>query len=135
MPTARNTSAITIWATYPPSFDVRDGGYENEAQKTYIESHLNRVEDALYEGGTRYRELMDVKSAAGYWLINTLALNPDAYKTSSTYIYKELDADGVTGKIFWGPVWDFDFAWDVGEMYEGRRHHAHPHHRHHRPGG
>ncbi|MBR3356680.1 MAG: CotH kinase family protein [Solobacterium sp.] len=118
-PNRFNTTRGEAWATDTPSFDVLDGGYVNDAQKNYIRSHLNTVEDALFEGGEAYRDLLDMKSAASYWLINTLAMNLDAYKTSSTYIYKKRDANGVTGKVYWGPVWDFDYAWDEGETFEG----------------
>ena len=46
------------------------------------------------------------------FLLQTFTLNGDAYATSSTYLYKVRDsADGV-GKIYWGPLWDFDFGWD-----------------------
>jgi len=114
-----NTTRGEPWATDTPNFEPREGGYENEAQKTYIRNHLNTVEDAIFAGGESYRELLDVESAASYWLMNTMAMNLDAYKTSSTYIYKKRDENGVTGKVYWGPVWDFDYAWDQGETYEG----------------
>ncbi|MDO4414398.1 MAG: CotH kinase family protein [Erysipelotrichaceae bacterium] len=114
-----NTTRGEAWANDTPSFDPRDDGYENDAQKNYIRNHINTVEDAIYAGGEEYRELLDVESAADYWLINTLAMNLDAYDTGSTYIYKKRDVDGVTGKVYWGPVWDFDYAWDEGETYEG----------------
>ena len=114
-----NTARGESWATDTPSFDVRDGGYENDAQKTYIRNHMNTVEEAIFRGGAEYRELLDVPSAADYWLINTLSMNLDAYITSSTYVYKKRDKDGVTGRLYWGPVWDFDYAYDKGETYEG----------------
>ncbi len=109
------------WATDTPSFDLIDGGYKNNAQRDYIRNHLNTVEDALFEGGDAYKEFLDVKAAASYWLINTLAGNLDAYKTSSTYIYKVRDTDGTTGKMYWGPIWDYDYAWDQNETYKGMR--------------
>lgn len=114
-----NTTRGEPWATDTPNFEPREGGYENEAQKTYIRNHLNAVEDAIFAGDESYRELLDVESAASYWLMNTMAMNLDAYKTSSTYIYKKRDENGITGKVYWGPVWDFDYAWDQGETYEG----------------
>ncbi|MBR3349372.1 MAG: CotH kinase family protein, partial [Solobacterium sp.] len=127
------------WATHTPSFDTEEDaalgdneeglvggtlleesfagaelgdGYENHVQQTYIQNHIQRIEDLLYSEGTDYRELMDVESAAKYWLINIFPLNADAYITGSTYIYKKRDTDGVIGKLYWGPVWDFDYAWD-----------------------
>ena len=129
----------TSWATHTPSFDVSGDevslytaeadpessdvdelsyfpelgdGYVNRAQQEYIQKYLQMVEDVLYEGGTGYRDLMDMESAAKYWLIQAFCINRDAYHTGSTYIYKKRDAGGETGKIFWGPLWDFDYAWD-----------------------
>ena len=102
------------WATKTPSFDTSDDGYENPAQQQYIQNHIQKVEDALFgddfrnEEGTSYHDLMDLDSAAKYWLINTASANRDAYGTGSTYIYKKRADD----KIYWGPLWDFDYAWD-----------------------
>lgn len=62
---------------------------------------------------------MDVKSAAKYWLVNAFAMNSVAYNTGSTYIYKVRDADGKTGKLYWGPLWDFDFTWNFRLITSG----------------
>ena len=85
--------------------------YENDAQQKYIQEHMQMVEDALYADGTGYKDLMDTESAAKYWLINMFAGNHDAYGTGSTYIYKHRDKDDSVSKMYWGPVWDFDYAW------------------------
>jgi uncharacterized protein YjdB len=106
------TSRGTEWATETPSFDTSDDGYENEVQQKYIQNHMQKVEDALFADGTGYRELMDIESSAKYWLINEMTKNSDGYGTGSTYIYKKRDKDEVTGKVYWGPVWDFDQGWD-----------------------
>lgn len=109
------------WANHTPNFDPDDDGYENEAQKKYIRDFVQKFEDTLFSGefdgkeGTSYRDLMDLDSAANYWLVNTFSNNGDGYATGSTYIYKKRDTeeDGVRqiGKLYWGPLWDFDFAW------------------------
>ncbi len=85
--------------------------YKNDNQQQYIQNHMQEVEDAIYEGGDEYKDLIDTESTAKYWLINEFAINHDAFATSSTYIYKHRDIDGVVSKMMWGPVWDFDFAW------------------------
>ena len=53
-------------------------------------------------------ELMDLQTAADYFLMQEFFINFDAYKTSSNYLYKKPD-----GKLYWGPLWDFDlmFYW------------------------
>ena len=82
-----------------------------QAQRQYIQNLLQQVEDAIYgekgisPSGTHYSELMDVRSAAAYWLIQAFSVNGDAFRTSSTYLYKEKNQ-----KLFWGPLWDFDIA-------------------------
>lgn len=106
-----------------PNFDVEDGGYENDAQRDYIRTYIQEAEYAAHEreiadpndpSGYRaldVRDYVDIDSAARYWLMSKLSANMDAYGTGSTYFYKTRDTD-VPGKIFWGPLWDFDYAWD-----------------------
>ena len=121
------TDRDEIWATHTPSFDVNDDGYENPAQEQYIQGYLQRVEDALYgenftnSAGEHYRDLMDLDSAVKYWLVDQACLNGDGYGTGSTYIYKKRDSEAGPGKLYWGPLWDFDYAWDYDKEYEGYR--------------
>ena len=131
------------WATHTPSFDVEGdnltGGedenepvleenysgaelgdaYENPAQQTYIQNYMQMVEDTLFESGNAYRDLFDLRSAALYWWVQTLCLNSDGYGTGSYYVYKKRDVNGELGKLFTGPLWDFDFAWDNHDETEG----------------
>lgn len=108
-------------ANHTPSFDPADDGYENEAQMNYIRTYVQDMEDAIFgenftnAGNKSYRDYMDTSSAAAYWLIQQASLNGDGYVTGSTYFYKVKDKEGVPGKIFWGPVWDFDIAWGILE--------------------
>lgn len=134
------TSRGANWATHTPSFDTSGNdkfalknikqedtfsdpelgdGYVNKAQQQYIQNHMQHVEDVMYQGGTAYRELMDVESAAKYWMVQCFCLNSDAYATGSTYLYKERDVGGKVGKIYWGPLWDFDYAWTYNRIYTG----------------
>ena len=86
-----------------------------QAQRAYVEQYLQQTEDAIYADdftvdGVRYTELMDIESAAKYWWIQEFTCNDDGFRTDSTYLYKERD-----GKLYWGPLWDFDMAfWPVG---------------------
>ena len=137
------------WATHTPSFDTEEDsgggggggfgpfgaeegellgeelgetlgdGYENSAQQQYIQEYIRKFEDILYDDGTAYHDLMDVESAAKYWLVNVVSLNHDAFGTGSTYIYKYRDTADGPGKIYWGPLWDFDYAWYYDKTYEG----------------
>ena len=61
--------------------------------------------------GATWRDYMDEQSLIDYYLIQEFSLNGDAYYGGSTYLYKPRN-----GKLFWGPVWDFDFvAWNATE--------------------
>ncbi|MBR6706070.1 MAG: CotH kinase family protein [Clostridia bacterium] len=82
-----------------------------QAQHDYVGDYLQQLEDAVYgkdgynAGGTHYGELMDARSAAAYWWIQEFTHNGDAFRTPSTYLYKEMGK-----KLYWGPLWDFDIA-------------------------
>ena len=101
------------WANHTPNFDVNDDGYENEKQMNYIRGYMQATEDALFSTDysgvdtPSYRDMMDLESAAKYWLVNEACKNGDAYCTGSTYLYKYRDDP----KLYWGPLWDFDYAW------------------------
>lgn len=114
-------------ANNTPSFDPSDSECASDAQKEYIRETVQKMEDALFgldytdEDGLRYSDYMDIESAAKYWIVMEACLNNDAYETGSTYIYKKkdtFDAGGnmtERGKLYWGPLWDFDFAWGDGD--------------------
>lgn len=86
---------------------------------------MQKTEDAIYaknfrlEDKTSYRDLLDVKSAIDYYWMQEISKNGDAFVTTSTYLYKKRN-----GKLYWGPLWDFDYvAWGSTEYeyldYEG----------------
>lgn len=113
-----------------PCYDVEldDDAYSNDAQKGYIRNYIQIAEDALFEGETYdtgtseyrsldYRDFFDMDSASLYWMIQEFSMNGDAYRTGSTYFYKKRDDKG--GKIFWGPLWDFDYAYDYQTIEPG----------------
>ncbi|MFN8259119.1 MAG: CotH kinase family protein [Bacteroidales bacterium] len=89
-------------------------------QKSYIQNYVNNFEKALY--GTNYKDpdvgylkYIDVGSFVDYFIVSELSRNVDGYKKSCFY-HKQRDSKG--GKIFAGPVWDFDWAWkNIGECF------------------
>ena len=92
-----------------PSFE----DYKNETQLNYIKGYMQDTENAIFgknfkdASGKSYEEYLDIPSAVDYFWIQELSHNGDAYGNGSTYLYKKRD-----GKLFWGPLWDFDFvAW------------------------
>lgn len=87
------------------------------AQIDYMNSYLDKIQNAVEllndensdgtdEDGKTWRDYMDEQSFIDYFLIQEMSKNGDAYG-GSTYAYKKR-----SDKLFWGPVWDFDFvAW------------------------
>lgn len=116
------TNHELTWNNKTPSFNPNDDGYVNEAQKNYIRNYMQMIEDILYSdtqtdaNGNPYSYYMDLPSAAKYWLVQALSKNTDAYRTGSTYLYKKRDTQSGNGKLYWGPLWDFDLGWGVFDM-------------------
>ncbi len=92
-------------------------------QRDYIFSYLQQVEDAVFgegfkdENGVPYTDLMDVRAAAAYWMIQEFTRNTDAFGTPSTYLYKDRG-----GKLCWGPLWDSDLTFDPLSGEDGFNH-------------
>jgi hypothetical protein len=79
-------------------------------QKDYIQDVVRQFETALAgenfkDPATGYAKYIDVNSFVDYFLLNEITKNPDGYRLS-TYFSKQKDSDG--GKIFMGPVWDYN---------------------------
>ena len=92
--------------------------YDNETQRKYITEYLQKTEDAIFgknfkdTNGISYLDYMDLDAAANYWWIQEFSANGDAFISGSTYLYKKRDSEEGKGKLFWGPLWDFDYvAW------------------------
>lgn len=96
-----------------PDFSEYDENKEKarDVQRDYIESYLQRVEDAVFgEGfknasGESARDLLDYESAAKFWWVQEFTVNADGMVTPSSYLYKVR-----SGKLYFGPLWDFDRA-------------------------
>ena len=80
-------------------------------QKSYIESYFNRLENRVFAENFSdeihgYRQLFDTESFIKHFIVGEISGNTDTYW--STYLYKERGDD----KIYTGPVWDFDIAFE-----------------------
>jgi len=81
------------------------------AQKSYITSHFNSMENALFSPNFKdktdgYSKYIDKGSFIRHFLIGEFSGNTDTYW--STYLYKKRNDD-----LFrFGPVWDFDIAYE-----------------------
>ncbi|MCF0198501.1 MAG: CotH kinase family protein, partial [Bacteroidaceae bacterium] len=80
------------------------------AQKAYIKRYFNTLETSLYGGNfmspnTGYRRFFDTQTFLKHFIVGETAGNTDTYW--SVYMYKPRG-----GKVFTGPVWDFDIAFN-----------------------
>ncbi|NLI21149.1 MAG: hypothetical protein GX418_06335 [Clostridiales bacterium] len=95
-------------------FTVQNPGSLSLTDGAYIGEYLQRVEDAILNGGVNPEtgeaacDLLDFPSLARFFLLNEWAKNPD-YWYGSTYFYKPAGEE----KLYAGPVWDFDIAFGI----------------------
>ena len=78
-------------------------------QRTYFENYYQTMENAVYKSSandTTWREYIDYKTFARYFLANEVCGNPDMLW--SCFMYKKRG----DMKTYTGPVWDFDIAFD-----------------------
>ena len=80
------------------------------AQEDYIEGYINQFEAVLHSSTfadptTGYAAFIDVDSFVRWYLVNEVFRNVDANMRSSCWMYKPRG-----GKLFMGPLWDFDLA-------------------------
>ena len=96
-----------------------------QAQLAYITDYLNQIDKLIMkpeviDSATHdaIDDLMDLASAVDYWWVQELSSNYDAFRQDSTKLAKPRG-----GKLVWGPLWDFDFAWmdrlHIGVSSEG----------------
>ena len=88
--------------------------YATENQVNYIADYMQEFQDAVQasdgingENGKHYSEYIDMDSFVDKYLVEEISRNYDGGVTSS-FFYKKSDAEG--GKLYAGPVWDFDVA-------------------------
>lgn len=79
------------------------------AQRDYIVKYYRDMEAALFgsnftDPATGYAAYIDVDSVVNYYLVNEVLKNVDGAE-ASFFLYKKRG-----GKLFFGPVWDFDLA-------------------------
>ena len=106
-----NMSSEVIWSCFYP----KKKNLQSE-QLAYIQNYIDTVEqviqsDVFADPEKGYARYIDVPSFVDYFIHTELSLNADGYKRSA-YFYKEKQrADGTGGKLFAGPVWDYNLAY------------------------
>lgn len=107
------TTSNTTFIFKDPEYETEHLSEEDRNRKTRTINYINELDALIMEEGPideeRHNQIaqkMDMRSTADFWLIQEFSLNVDAYRTSSNYFYVK-----ENGKLFWGPLWDFDLAW------------------------
>jgi hypothetical protein len=104
-------------ATCFRDLEVVDPNPLGAEQNTYLTQHLVAFNDTVHSASladptTGYRSYIDVPSFLNHIIVNEITRNMDGY-IRSQYFYKDRD-----GKIFAGPLWDFDLTLGVGGYFE-----------------
>ena len=85
-----------------------DGGVKEQFE--YIRNYFNTLEAKVFSDNREtdgdYRDILDINSFINHFIVGELSGNTDTYW--STYMYKER----LDRKVYTGPVWDFDIAFD-----------------------
>ncbi len=89
-------------------------------QEEYIQAYVDSFENAIYNtdgiyGGKHYSDYIELNSFVDNFIINELSKNVDGYRLSS-YFHKKKDSNG--GKIYAGPIWDYNIAYGNGDYCE-----------------
>lgn len=97
---------MPITIKFPDEDDI------SSEQRSYITNHYRAFEEALFSedfGGVdnNYQQYFDLESFVNYYLANEITGNPDLWW--SMRMYKRNASDP---KIYVGPVWDFDLAFN-----------------------
>ncbi len=103
---------ITFQYVYPKAGNITD------TQKAYIARYVDSFEQKLstgnlYDTAHGYRHFIDVPSFIDQSLLQEVGRNVDGYRLS-TYFHKDR-----SGKLFGGPIWDFNLAYGNADYYIG----------------
>ena len=90
---------------YPKEDEIVD------VQYNYIRSHFNLMEASFFDSNFKdpiigYRKYLDLESFIRFFLVGEISGNIDTFW--QTFLYKKRNND----KFFFGPVWDFDLAYE-----------------------
>ena len=104
----KTDKGLNIVIKYPDEEDI------NASQRNYITSYTQEFENALFSLNFKdedigYRKYVDVPTLINWYIIVELTGNPDGFW--STYFYKKRNDP----KFKFGPVWDFDIAFNNDE--------------------
>lgn len=89
------------------NFVLKDPEPEKGSEEfNYVRDYINRAEKDLQEGNVEsYRSYVDMESFVDWYLNQEFSMNMDANFFLSVYMNI-----GEDGKLYMGPLWDFDIA-------------------------
>lgn len=93
---------------------IKSPEYASKEQVAYIRNYVQELEDAIFgengynDKGKHYFAYVDADSLVYHYLVEEWSHNTDG-GFSSFYLYKDSAAHG-DGKLYCGPVWDYDLA-------------------------
>jgi hypothetical protein len=85
-----------------------------QEQRNFIKNYFNSMETAVYASNytdptSGYRKYLDLDSFLKNFIVGEFAGNTDTYW--SVYMYK----DAADGKLYTGPIWDYDLGFENDE--------------------
>lgn len=88
------------------------------SQNQYIRNYINNFENVLFgsdftDPEKGYRNWVDSTSLVNWFIATEVSANIDGY--FSTYFYK----DQQDSALYWGPLWDYDIAYDNDYRIQG----------------
>lgn len=98
---------------YGSHYVIKSPEYASREQVEYIAKLFADMEEAIMADdgynrhGKHYTEYVDIDSLASAYIMQEFGRNYDS-GSSSMFFYKDIDKDGITSKIFKGPLWDCD---------------------------
>lgn len=108
-------ASIQYSYVYPKPEDI------TPQQAAYLKSYVDDFENGLAGPAFQdtlngFRKYADENSFIDYFIVNEISRNVDGYRLSS---YFNKDRNSVNGKIFAGPVWDYDLAFRNANYCDG----------------
>ncbi len=116
------------WVGIKEPEDEDDGSGITPAQISYIDSYLDQADAALFgpnyqDDALGWKRYIDATSAVDFYIAQELTKTLDGNMYTSVYMYKARDVDpapGDQGKLFFGPMWDYDTAMGDAEYPGGQ---------------
>ena len=111
------------WSPQTIRFQLHDPPWDslNAQQQNYIETYITDFETALNgpnfdDPVLGYAPFVDMESFVDSMLVNEVSKNVDGYRISS-FLHKVRTSEG--GKLFAGPLWDFNLAYGNADYCNG----------------